>query len=284
MNSIDSNIPKHALNGYTLIPETEAVLPLRIREVFFNFSVYESIKIIESIPLFLQDHIDRLFTSAQELSMSHEFSSIPLTAAIHSLIDEDSLKDATLRIQLVGGDHPYLFVFSQDLPEYKDSLYEKGVSVISYEGERIEPEVKSNCLLLNYLALREAREKGAFEAILVDRYGMAIEGTRSNVFGIQGNTLYTPGSGVLAGVTRKHILEAAESIGMEIAFTDTSYFELRSGFFDEFFISSTSMGAMPVSMIDDVMIGKTFPKTHKLHEEFSQIEQSYIADRRLRKA
>ncbi len=273
--------PKHALSGYSIIPESEAVLPLTIREVFFNFSVYESIKIAESIPLFLKDHIDRLFTSAKELGMRHEFSELPLTDAIHTLIQTDSLIDVTLRIQLVGGDHPYLFVFSQGLPEYPMNLYEKGVSVISYEGERIEPEVKSNCLLLNYLALREAQERGSFEAILVDRHGMAMEGTRSNVFGIQGNALYTPGTGVLAGVTRKHILEAAKALGMTIALTDTSYFELRSGFFDEFFISSTSMGAMPVSMIDGVTIGKEFPKTQSLHVEFKKIEQQYIKDQRL---
>ncbi len=279
MNSTDQN--RHALKGYELIPESEAVLPLSIREVFFNFSVYESIKVSEGIPLFLQDHIDRLFTSAVELGMPHHFDGALLTDAVYRLIFTDGLEEASLRIQLVGGDHPYLFVFSQQLPTYTDDQYAEGVRVISYHGERIEPEVKSNCLLLNYLALREANSRGAFEAVLVDRYGMAIEGTRSNVFGIRDDTLYTPGSGVLAGVTRKHILEAAEGLGMAIAFTETSLQELTEGFFDEFFISSTSMGAMPVSMIDDTVLGSSFPNTERLHAAFKEIEYSYIKNHRL---
>ncbi len=268
---------RHALRGYKLIDERDARLPLTVREVFFNFSVYESIKVLDGIPIFLADHLERLFESADRLGMIHGFKEELLIGAIDRLIAIDSLRDVSLRIQLVGGAHPYLFVFSQELPRYPDSYYADGIAVISYEGERVEPEVKSNCLLLNYLALRKAQQQGAFEAVLINREGIAMEGTRSNVFGIRDDTIYTPGKGVLAGVTRKYIIQAAEELGMSVSFSTTALHDIQNGFFHEYFISSTSMGAMPVASIDGIPIGSQFTKTRALHDAVRRREAAYIA-------
>ncbi len=271
----DASGMRHALRGYDIIEEEEARLPLSIREVFFNFSVYESIKVIGGVPIFLADHIERLLESARRLELAHPYKEQLLTEAIGELIRQDHLVDTSLRVQLVGGDHPYLYVFSQNLPTYPESYYHKGVGVISYHGERVEPEVKSNALLLNYLAIRRARSEGAFEAVFIDHHGMAVEGTRSNVFGIRGDTLFTPGTGVLSGVTRKYILQVAREMGMVISYSHTSLHEVLSGFFDEYFISSTSMGALPVRSFDKRVIGTDFPKTRALHTAVRSIENLY---------
>lgn len=268
---------RHAVCGYEIIDESEAKLPLSIREVFFNFSVYESIKVLEGVPVFIEEHIERLFESAARLRMDHAYESDRLIEAVMRLISLDRLDTASLRVQMVGGDHPYLFVFSQELPQYPLEYYRDGIAMLSYSGERIEPEVKSNALLLNYLALRKAREHGAFEALLIDRDTMATEGTRSNVFGIRNKTIFTPGTGVLAGVTRKHLLSCARDMGFQICFCHTSLHEVKSGFFDEYFISSTSMGALPVREVDGMVIGGSFPETNRLHEAVCSVEQDYIA-------
>ncbi len=268
---------RHALCGYEIIDERDAKVPLTVREVFFNFSVYESIKVIAGVPVFIDDHIERLFESAHRLAMVHGFSPQPLIEAIGSLIAEDSIENSSLRVQLVGGEQPYLYVFAQSLPIYPDRYYEQGMKVISYAGERIEPEVKSNALLLNYLALRSAHEAGAFEAVLIDRNGMAMEGTRSNVFGIRSHTLFTPGTGVLSGVTRKYLLQAAQELGMGITYAHTSLADVAEGFFDEYFLSSTSMGALPVSHMDGKVIGTSFPLTGQLHAAVRRVEHEYIS-------
>jgi branched-subunit amino acid aminotransferase/4-amino-4-deoxychorismate lyase len=267
---------RKALRGYEVIEQRDAVLPLSNREVFFNFSVYESVKIKEGRALFIEDHLARLFESARRLRMEHQFRQDLLIESIEKLIEADSLQTASLRIQLIGGEEPQLFAFIQDLPVYPEHVYRAGVSVISYHGERVEPEVKSNCLLLNYIALREAQERGAFEAVLVDRNYKVLEGTRSNVFGIREHTLYTPGRGVLEGVTRKYIIEAAEEMGMQVVHAAPTLEELKDGIYEEFFISSTSMGALPVSSVDDVVIGTDFPRTARLHEAVGIKERAYL--------
>ncbi|MCF7943372.1 MAG: aminotransferase class IV [Spirochaetia bacterium] len=265
-----------AVRNLDIISLQDAVLPISNKEVFFNFSVYESIKIIDSTAVFLEDHLDRLFESAARLEIAHSLTQADVAGMASRLLETDRISCASLRVQLIGGSEPTLFIFPQQLPRYSEVMYREGVSVIAYRGERIMPEVKSNSLLLNYLAQREAGRHHALEALLITSGGLAVEGSRSNFFAVEGNRLITPGSGVLAGVTRKYILESAGRIGLDIIFTAPRVEDLYSGRFDEIFISSTSMGAMPVSQVDDCTFPHVFPITHTLHEMVGELEKAYI--------
>lgn len=267
-----------AVRNLDIISLHDAVLPISNKEVFFNFSVYESIKIRDGAAVFLEDHLERLFESAARLEIAHSLSQADVAGMTSRLLAADHISHASLRVQLIGGDEPTLFLFPQQLPRYSDSMYREGVSVIAYRGERIMPEVKSNSLLLNYLAQREAGRHHALEALLITSGGLAVEGSRSNFFAVEGNRLITPGSGVLAGVTRKYILESAGKIGLDIAFEAPRVEDLYSGRFDELFISSTSMGAMPVSQVDDCTFPHVFPITHTLHKMVGDLEEAYVRE------
>lgn len=267
---------RHAVRDLSIIPLKDAVVPVSVREVFFNFSVYESIKVIEGIPVFLNDHLERLLESADKLEIIHSFSPEAISRMIFLLLVKDAVTEAALRVQLIGGTVPMLFIFSQELPVYPDSLYTSGASAITYTGERIIPEVKSNALLLNYLAQREAEKKHALEALFINRNGSAVEGTKSNFFAVSGNRLITPGKGVLAGVTRKYILQFAEKMGMEIVYEDPSLNEILKLKYDELFISSTSMGAVPLSRIDNVLLPIRFEKSRELHKRVRKLELEYV--------
>jgi len=280
MNNQGTSKFRHAVRNLSVIPLKDAVLPVSVREVFFNFSVYESIKVVEGIPVFLKDHLERLLESAERLEISHSFSPEDISRMIYLLILTDSVTAATFRVQLIGGLVPMLFIFPQELPVYPNTYYREGVSVITYEGERIIPEVKSNSLLLNYLAQREAEKKQALEALFIDRNGCAVEGTKSNFFAISGNRLITPGKRILAGVTRKYILKSAEIMGMEIVFKDPPLDEILKLQFDELFISSTSMGAMPISRINTVLLKNDFTKCRELHRRVRKLEHDYVCETR----
>ena len=281
MNKQTNPLFRHAVRDLSVIPLKDAVLPVSVREVFFNFSVYESIKVIEGIPVFLKDHLERLLESADRLDISHSFSPEDISRMIFLLIMTDSVAAATFRVQLIGGMIPMLFIFPQELPVYPNTYYTEGVSVITYEGERIIPEVKSNSLLLNYLAQREAEKKQALEALFIDRNGCAVEGTRSNFFAVSGNSLITPGKRILAGVTRKYILKSAEIMGMEILYKDPFLEDILNLQFDELFLSSTSMGAIPISRIDTVLLRNDFEKCRELHRRVRKLEKDYVNEKRI---
>ncbi len=267
---------KSAVCNNRLISESEAVVPVSIREVFFNFGVYESVKVLRGTAVFLEDHLERLLDSARLLEIPQPYSSDEIFSMVYRLIDADRIGRATMRIQLIGGTKPMLFIYYTDLPAYPAEYYTKGVPLIIYPGERVMPEVKSTSLLLNYVALREAERQGAFEALFEDRRGCSIEGTRSNLFAVRGRTLITAREGVLAGVTRKHIIEHARDIGLEVSYQCVTTDELTSGSFDELFISSTSMGAIPVKQVGSSSIGSAFPVTLTIHTLVRNLECGYV--------
>ncbi len=267
---------KFAVKNLELVPESEARVPVSIREVFFNFSVYESLKVLKGVAVFLEDHLDRLLESASRLMIPHDYTRTLLGELVYKLIQADSIDRATLRIQLIGGSEPMLFIFYTDLPIYPAHYYSHGVQTITYEGERIIPEVKSTSLLLNYVALREAERKDAFEALLVDRWGCSIEGTRTNLFAVTGSKLITAGAGVLAGVTRKHIIESAQKIGMTVEFACIQVREIKGRAFDELFLSSTSMGAIPISHVDGMRVSVSCNAAIRIHELVRNLESDYV--------
>ena len=252
---------KYAIKNLELIDENDAVIPVTQRELFSSFGVYESIKVLNGKMEYLDDHLERFFESARILKLEHSFKVENIIQSLKKLINANDEKTASLKLQLIGGKLPVFFAFTTELPVYPDKFYSEGVKVISYTGERIFPRAKSNCLLLNYMAAREASSLGALDAILIDRYGFALEGSRSNLFVVKDNCLITSEKDVLYGVTRKRTINIAQNLKLSIKFEKISLKDIKGHLFDEVFITSTSMGAIPVRMIDDIIIGRSFPVT-----------------------
>ena len=131
----------------------------------------------------------------------------------------------------------------------------EGVDCTLSEGERFLPNYKTSNLLLSYLALEDAEEKGAFEALLVNRHGYITEGTRSNFYALKGNRLYTaPDRDVLLGVTRIGVMEAARVMNVEVVYEPVYVKDVYD--YDSLFISSTSMKAMPIRSINGVSVSR----------------------------
>ncbi|MCF7939894.1 MAG: aminotransferase class IV [Spirochaetales bacterium] len=241
---------RYALHNGTLIDKARALLPVEQPEVLMSFGVYESLKVKGGRALFVEEHLERLFESAHILRLEHPFDEAHFIDGVHRLVEANGVDEATLRIQWFGGREPFSYAFYSPLPKYPSEYYREGVDVLTYPGERLFPRAKSSCLLLNYMARRESSEKGALEALFVDRNGLVPEGARSNLFAFGGGTLYTADENVLNGVTRKHILECCAEEGVKVVFESPVLKEILGKSFDGLFISSTSMGAIPLKTID----------------------------------
>ena len=238
---------RHAIANGKVVREEEAVLPVTLREVQSNFSVYEALRVLNGRIVHLDDHIRRMENSAKTLSLP--LPQLSWEDEIGKLVASDKIADATMRILVVGTKEPLWFITWSDLLTYPDSYYSEGVAVTTYRGERFLPQCKTGNLLLNYLAREDASRHGAFEALLVDRNGRILEGSRSNFYTISGNTLRTaPDHLVLDGVTRISVLRAAEELGYRVEFEPPTPSDIFSS--DASFISSTSMGAMSISSVD----------------------------------
>lgn len=269
----DMGVGEHAVCNGKVILASEAVVPVTRKEIQYGFSVYEALRVVKGHAVHLEDHVRRLNNSCKGIGLTHSIPDSDFIDWVGLLIQADDIVEATLRILLVGGDPSLCFITAAPLLTYPDSYYVHGVDVITYEGERFLPSCKTSNLLLNYLALHAANEQGAFEALLVDRHGSVLEGTRSNFFAFHDDKLYTaPDELVLEGVTRDRILKAAALQGIEVIFEPPLATDLATDMYDEMFISSTSMGAMPIHRVDARLLEGPHARTNAICKQVRQWE------------
>lgn len=262
-----------AIKDKRVVKKEEATISVASTSVQYAFSVYESIKVIKSHPVYALDHINRLFNSAKGINLVHPFSSEDILISIYELLKANEMKEATVRILLTGGDESHLFITSDTILSYPDSFYTEGVSVSTYIGERFLPLYKTSALLMNYLALKEAKSKGCFESLFIDRYDRALEGTRSNLFALKDNVFYTAHSEeVLEGVTRDKIIKAISHHSFDISYTPITLKEIKNNSYDALFLSSTSMGALPIAAVDGVKMGMESEKIAVIHRQIREWE------------
>jgi len=248
------------------------------KALFFDFSVYDSMKIVKGKPFFPKYHVERLLESAKVIELEHPFTKEEILSWINILIEKNNLSDSLIRMLLIGSgsfdEKPQLFLFPLGITFYSPKDYNFGIKVITYVGERLIPESKSKNLLLNFLAYREATRHDAHDALLIDSKGFVLEGTRTNFFAVKNNILYTaPSPKVLEGIVRKLILELAKENNIEIIEKEISYDKLEE--YDEFFISSTSMSILPIRQINDNItrnVGTLTSKLMKILREYYQKE------------
>jgi D-alanine transaminase/branched-chain amino acid aminotransferase len=262
------------LNG-KVIDSSNTVVNIQSRSVQYSFSVYESLRVLSGKPIFLRDHLQRLFQSAKGIKLLHNYSADEITEWIYLLVHADHIEDCTLRILIVGGEIPLCFITAAPLLTYDFKDYIHGVAVSSYKGERLFPTLKTSNLLMSHIALEEAKAHGCFEAVLVDRDGFIREGTRSNFFGFKTvGTLYTaPDNIVLSGVTRTRAVKAAQDMGIEVVYEAPKMCEILNGEYDEIFLSSTSMAAMPIKSLDDMCFSCNHDRTYAIHERIREMEK-----------
>lgn len=252
----------HVVMNGQLIPSDQALVPVALREVQYGFQTYEALRVLHGEVVHLEDHLKRLQHSCEGIKLTPPCSYEEIGKWVHLLIEADHIGDATMKIQVYGGPKAMCFVLASPILSYPESFYREGVKAITYHGERLLPTCKTGNLLLQYMALEEAKRQGGFEAILVDRKGDALEGTRSNFYAFHDGKLYTaPDDEVLGGVTRSRVLKACMQMGIEVVFRAPKESALNAGFYDEAFISATSMAAMPLCQINQTKLPSNKSRT-----------------------
>ncbi len=260
------------------VPAEKAVIPVDDLAILRGIGVFDLLRTYDGKPFFLDAHIDRLETSAQKIGLSLPWSHGEIAKVVEQTLAKNDIPEANIRIVVTGGPSkdfmnpsgsPRLLVMVSPVPKLPESWYTKGVKIISWEVERPIPGAKSIDYISASLALKKAAAQGAIEALYIDRNGLALECTTSNIFAFVDDQLVTPGRGILSGVTRKVVLELARAF-FSIDLRDISRSELLSA--DEIFITGTSKGLVPVVQVDDGIIadGRPGPRTQQLMAEMKR--------------
>ena len=92
-------------------------------------------------------------------------------------------------------------------------------------------------------------DKKFYEGILCDKHSNVIEGTKTNIFAVKDNTLYTPelSQGGVAGVMRQIVIEKAQASGLDVIIAPLHYLDLVT--MDAIFLSNSIIGLLKVDYV-----------------------------------
>lgn len=240
--------------------------------------VYEVIRIIDSVPLFFEKHASRFRSSARLLGFELSLKDECLKTYIDELIriNDCSFGNVKIVINNLGRSDEQCYVFFVRSKYPEKSEIENGVHVILYYGERNNPKAKTTDLALRDKINLEIANHGAYEALLVNKHGEITEGSKSNLFFVKGEDVYTPpAENVLSGVTRGYIMEICEKISGKIHETPISTGMLRD--FDGLFLTGTSPQVLPISSVDDMKFSSPYnPVITQIRNAYSDMVNQYI--------
>lgn len=221
-------------------------------------SIYEVIRIIDGIPVFLEEHYDRLINSAKILNYKLKLSFDDVKKNINKMVKLNDISNFNIKIVVnaleSGNPNEYYFFVNSQYPS--EDHYKKGVETFLYTAERHNPNAKVINQNLRDDINKLLKEKNCYEALLVNNKGEITEGSRSNLFFVKGNKVYTaPAEDVLLGITRQRILTLCNKNNIDTLETPILADELNS--YDAAFISGTSPKVLPISKIDDLKFSTT---------------------------
>jgi len=221
----------------------------------YGYGVYETLKVRGGILYFVEDHCERLCHSAEIIGIDLPWGKEELATYIKELIVANGVKDANIKILCIGDSRGrriaetdlYILMLAPLFPPR--TLYSKGATAISAQGERHFPTAKSLEMLMSAICYRRARERNAYDALLINSKGYVTEGTRTNVFVTDGTTCYTPPRDcTLFGVTKKTVIECAARHGIPVEERNLPWEEYAA--WQGVFLTSTSSKIVPLVLID----------------------------------
>jgi D-alanine transaminase len=272
------------LNGEYLPIDRAKISPLD-RGFLFADAIYEVARFHRGKPYHLAEHLERMREGLAALRIDVDAGFYPEVARrlleANDLVGEDAIVYAQVSRGAAPRSHPFppagtastIFGFARrsDVAPAPGG----GRAILVPDDRWGRCDIKSVMLLANVLAAERAREAGAIDAILV-RDGLALEGTKANLFLASGGAIRTAPNGprILPGVTRGAAIATARSLGIvveERAFTVEEMFAA-----DEVFLASTTLWTYPLVEIVGRRIGTGGPGpiaarlTQALYSEFSR--------------
>lgn len=268
----------------------ERLLSVEDRGFQFGDAVYEVFKFLRKRPIFLIDHYRRMDQGLHEIDIPNPWSEEQFVDVIDDLLERTSFDDGIVYVQVSRGESerthfypagmkPTALAYTRKFRFPDAARKERGIRVITTPDMRWKQcNIKSVNLLPNALAKKRAQKAEADEALLVGE-GTVREGASSTFFAVRGGKLITHPLDelILPGVVRDRVIGLA--IGSKIRVDERPLRETELFVLDEAFITSTTMGVMPVNEIDGRVIGNSRGGeiTTRLQKLFDDLELSEIA-------
>ena len=236
----------------------------------------------------LKEHTSRLFNAANKINIKIPFSEDEINIAQCEILNKNNLEEGYIRPIVYLGNEG-LGLRAKDLsvnvaiaawewPSYMDPQSKKnGISVIKSSHMQYENPLHSGNKIIgtyfsNTMALHEAIDNGADEAIMMDKYGFISEGSGENIFLVKNNIVLTPTTDhCLNGITRQSVIQIAKNLDLEVIEKNIKFEDFVDA--DEAFFTGTAVEITPVTSLNGEPInnGKRGEVTKQLQDKFQEI-------------
>jgi len=250
-------------------------MKISVHDIAFlrGLAVFDFLRTYDRKPFTLADHVTRLLNSARLMgllldSTPNYYTREGIEEIVHEGIRKNPhLPELYIKLYFTGGASldgynitapPTFAALFLPAGTYPAENYTQGLKITTMKYERFLPRIKSTSYMAAIVGSRDAKAKGAHDALFITTDGKHIlEGTTQNFFGVMDNKLYTAKDGMLEGITRKVVLQLAEAEGIP-AVVDVLPTEMIPRF-QEAFITSTTREITPIVKVDDLVIGDGSP-------------------------
>mgnify|MGYP003321401734 FL=1 len=245
-----------------ITPMSDATIPVMDRGFLYGDSVYEVFRTHQGVPLFMNDHFERLENSAGVISMEISQSREQLVDQIRTAVQATGATrndDLYVRYQItrgVGaidlypgeGQRTTSVIIVKSAPVWNPDFYRRGLSMAIPRVRRnpvdsLDPNIKGGNYLNNVIAVTQARQLGADDCVMLDSEDYVTESGNSNIWFMIDGELKTPGAGNLRGLTKKHLHIALAGAGVSSIEVPVHVGDIARA--SECFVTSATREVMP---------------------------------------
>ena len=260
----------------------------------YGDGLFEGIRVYGGGLFRLRDHLRRFKAGARALGIELPGGLQRVEEIVLEAVRAYGQKEGYVRLILTRGrgalgvdpstcEEPQLICIVKAVSLYPAAKLDSGIDLVTVSMRRpapdaLDPAVKSLNYLNSVLAKREARLRGADEALLLNAHGTVAEVSVANLFVVSEGRLATPSvtDGALPGITRASILSLAAELNIPFQERSVGRQELFSA--DEIFLTGTGARIVPVARLDGARVGEAGwgPMTRRLSEAFSEFVASHL--------
>lgn len=279
------------ING-NLFDKEHAKISVYDHGLLYGDGVFEGIRSYQGKAFRLEQHLRRLWDSAQAIALTIPYSKEAVAKAVQETLDLNGIRDGYVRLVVTRGagslgldpqstSDPQVIIIADRISLYPEKFYKEGLTIVTASTVRtspaaLSPRIKSLNYLNNIMAKIEGLQAGCVEALMLNHKGEVAECTADNIFIIRDKVISTPSkeSGALEGITRQVVLELASAAGYvtrEVPLTRHDVYVA-----DECFLTGTAAEVVPIVKVDSRAIGSGVPGpiTCDLRERFVALVRS----------
>ncbi len=264
--------PVYHVDG-ELVPASAATVSVEDRGFAYGDAAFETMRAYGGTVFRWEAHAERLAATCGTLALDHGLDDVDLRARIDATLAANDLADAYVKLSITRGVQPgtldprpevdpTVVVIAKPLarggvgsePVFDGAATLQTTKTRKVPNRAIPAAAKTHNYLNGILARLELRVTGADEAVMLDEDGHVAEGATSNLFFADGTALKTPSldGPVLPGVTRRTVIEIAESEGIPVEEGRYTPDEVRGA--DEAFCTNSTWELRPVETVDGIAV------------------------------